>query len=111
MYGINSIGISNFNDKILVIENFNDSIKHRGQDNSGYFINSHGTLGRQRLAINDTSSDGNQSMLSGDKRYVLVYNVAIEYYQPVLIISNNLLKKPESNYNIIKLPVFVCNDT
>ena len=83
MCGINGIITTNVIDKISLIENMNDSIKHRGPDNSGYFSNSHVALGHQRLAIIDTSSDGNQPMFSDDKRYVLVYNGEIYNFNEI----------------------------
>ncbi len=52
------------------------SLKHRGPDNSGIWIdNTNGiALGHQRLSILDLSTAGNQPMLSNDSSIVISFN-------------------------------------
>ena len=50
------------------------SLKHRGPDSDGIFIDNSCGLAHTRLSIIDTSSAGDQPMFTEDKRYVLVYN-------------------------------------
>lgn len=53
-----------------------DSIRHRGPDDSGAFIDAETgiALGFRRLAILDLSPTGHQPMHSADGRYVMVFN-------------------------------------
>lgn len=51
-----------------------DSLKHRGPDSNGEFYNDDVYIGHTRLAIVDTSPDGNQPMCSSDGRLVLAVN-------------------------------------
>lgn len=52
------------------------SLRHRGPDDSGEWVDRDKAvaLGHQRLSIIDVTSHGHQPMLSGDGRYVIVYN-------------------------------------
>lgn len=52
----------------------NASLRHRGPDDSGVFVNEHISLGNQRLAIIDLSPLGHQPMTTEDGRYTIVYN-------------------------------------
>jgi asparagine synthase (glutamine-hydrolysing) len=56
------------------------SIKHRGPDDEGSFIDKNTGLGNVRLSIIDLSPAGHQPMLSQDKRYCLTYNGEIYNY-------------------------------
>ncbi len=53
-----------------------DMINHRGPDSRGYWFSEHKDIGFafNRLSILDISSAGNQPMVSGCERYVLVFN-------------------------------------
>jgi len=51
-----------------------DSLKHRGPDDKGLFIENNIGLGHRRLSIIDVSAAGHQPFLSNDGRYVMVYN-------------------------------------
>lgn len=53
-----------------------DSIRHRGPDDSGSWIDAEAGLvfGQRRLAIIDLSAEGHQPMHSRDGRYVIVFN-------------------------------------
>ena len=56
-------------------------IRHRGPDGGGRWISSDGRvgMGHVRLSIIDLES-GDQPMISGDGRYVIVYNGEIYNY-------------------------------
>jgi asparagine synthase (glutamine-hydrolysing) len=58
------------------IEKACSSIKHRGPDDSGLFIDEKLNigLGHQRLSILDTSNLGHQPMISNNKNIVIVFN-------------------------------------
>ena len=79
-------GYIDFNQKInnsIKINKIIDSLKHRGPDKSGYWIskNKNIFLVNTRLAIQDLSKNGNQPLLSGDGRYIIVFNGEIYNYK------------------------------
>src|SRR5438309_1461138 len=55
-------------------------IAHRGPDDEDFFTDQHLALGFRRLAIIDTSAAGRQPMLSGDGRFVMVFDGEIYNY-------------------------------
>lgn len=57
-------------------ERMNAALRHRGQDDSGVWINEeHGiALAHRRLSILDLSPAGHQPMISHNGRYVIVFN-------------------------------------
>jgi asparagine synthase (glutamine-hydrolysing) len=57
-----------------VLKKMGEVIAHRGPDASGEFLDERIGLVHRRLSIIDLSPLGNQPMLSGDGRYVLVFN-------------------------------------
>jgi asparagine synthase (glutamine-hydrolysing) len=56
------------------------TIKHRGPDDEGIFIDNSVGLGFVRLSIIDLSSAGHQPMVSGDERYVIIFNGEVYNY-------------------------------
>jgi asparagine synthase (glutamine-hydrolysing) len=66
-------GITGFNwpDK-SIIEEMNRTIKHRGPDDEGLFVDENVSLGHRRLSIIDISDKGHQPMIFGD--IIIVYN-------------------------------------
>lgn len=58
------------------LQRFTDSLKHRGPDGSGYFIDKQLPvgLGHRRLSILDLSNLGQQPMSFANERYWLTYN-------------------------------------
>ena len=77
MCGINGILFNkNFNiNKIReYINTMNSVLSHRGPDHSDIYLNETLGLGHTRLSIIDTSSLGNQPMVSFSGRYVMTYN-------------------------------------
>ncbi len=59
------------------------SIKHRGPDGEGHFIDRNVSLGHVRLSVIDTSKNASQPMFSKDGRYVIIFNGEIYNYQDI----------------------------
>ena len=57
-----------------------DSIRHRGPDGEGYWINDNIGIGHCRLSIVDLSKNANQPMIYDNNRYILSYNGEIYNY-------------------------------
>ena len=78
MCGISGFVNNNLNqdDQIRIINNMNNSLKHRGPDFQDYWIdpNNKICLGHTRLSILDLSTAGNQPMRSENDRYIICYN-------------------------------------
>ncbi len=55
---------------------FIEKLRHRGPDDSGYFVNETGVVGfaHTRLSILDLSTSGHQPMALPDGRYTIVFN-------------------------------------
>lgn len=73
------VGLWNFNGEPVSPEelnNFINSLAHRGPDGSDIYIDSNSNLGlgHRRLAIIDTSDGGRQPMSYADGRYWIVFN-------------------------------------
>jgi len=71
------VGQINFNKSPVspvVLKKMTDSIRHRGPDGEGHWIEENIGLGHRRLSIIDLSPAGHQPMISSDHRYVLTYN-------------------------------------
>jgi len=77
MCGINGF---NFKDEELV-QKMNEKLKHRGPDDSGFWVDENVSLGHQRLSIIDLSERGHQPMHSD--RYVIVFNGEIYNYREI----------------------------
>lgn len=65
------------------VESMNIALQHRGPDDSGVYSDKNISLGHQRLAIIDLSSDGHQPFLSVDENFVIVYNGELYNYQGI----------------------------
>ena len=63
------------------LRNMVSSIRHRGPDNEDIFHDGFVGLGHARLAIIDTSSDGNQPMTTSDDLLTIVFNGEIYNFQ------------------------------
>ena len=59
---------------IELFKKANELMKHRGPDNSGYYLEDKVLFGHNRLAIIDLDPAANQPFLSLDNRYVIVFN-------------------------------------
>ncbi|MEO9870210.1 asparagine synthase (glutamine-hydrolyzing) [Ekhidna sp.] len=78
------IGYKNFSsqsDLSKSLKKATDSLKLRGPNNQGTFIQQDVGLGHTRLSILDTSSGANQPMTDPSGRYVIVFNGEIYNYQ------------------------------
>lgn len=62
------------------LEQMNQRLKHRGPDDSGFFISENLGLVHRRLSILDLSSAGHQPMHSQDGRYTVTYNGEVYNY-------------------------------
>lgn len=62
------------------IQTMMNSMKHRGPDDEGIYIDNNLGLGFVRLSIIDLSPAGHQPMLSEEGRYVMVFNGEIYNY-------------------------------
>lgn len=67
----------------VIIRKMTDSIKHRGPDAEGFYIDSFIGLGHRRLSIIDLSSTGHQPMVSEDGQYVIAYNGEVYNYREI----------------------------
>ncbi len=91
-------GIVDFKDNIIdqkLIEQMRDSLRHRGPDGEGIFINQgargkgQAALGHRRLSIIDLKT-GNQPMFNEDKSIVVVFNGEIYNFNEL---KEGLIKK------------------
>lgn len=60
-----------------------DTIRHRGPDAAGQYIDAEIALGHRRLSIIDVSEQGNQPLYSADGNLVLVFNGEIYNYREI----------------------------
>ena len=64
-----------------VIRQMADTIRHRGPDASGYYVDDGIALGHRRLSIIDITEQGDQPIFNEDQSLVLVFNGEIYNYQ------------------------------
>jgi len=84
MCGISGIaGLDNEIQRNTVIRKMNDSMKHRGPDADGFYIDTHVALGHRRLSIIDLSTSANQPFKDNSERYVLVFNGEIYNFREI----------------------------
>lgn len=69
------VSFANECDRYDTVKKMNDTMKHRGPDESDIFFDKNATLGHNRLSIIDPQN-GKQpmSVLYGNKKYTIVYN-------------------------------------
>lgn len=76
-------GIYNFDSllpKESILKEMMASMRHRGPDDEGVFVDDKIGLGFVRLSILDLSIAGHQPMVSGDNRYIIIFNGEIFNY-------------------------------
>ncbi len=100
MCGIAGILRGNFVKKDLLAQeaiSISESLKSRGPDSSGYWIDSELGLSfaHRRLSIQDLSSKGNQPFVSHSGRYVIIYNGEIYNHNSL---RKELSKTSQKNY-------------
>jgi asparagine synthase (glutamine-hydrolysing) len=66
-----------------VVEKMRDCLRHRGPDHAGLWQSPDGAvcLGHRRLAIIDLAPEANQPFVTGDGRFVIVFNGEIYNYR------------------------------
>lgn len=64
-----------------ITRNMVQCIKYRGPDSTGIYTHDDFSFGFARLAIIDLRPEGNQPMMSVDKKYIIVFNGEIYNYQ------------------------------
>ena len=102
MCGLNGYFLKNKNNsKKIDLISANKKLSHRGPDSNGTYYSSDNKLGlgHTRLSILDTTSSGNQPMISKCKRYSIVFNGEIYNFKEL---NNFLLNKSEIFYSISK---------
>jgi len=83
MCGITGIISIKEKTKASCIQKMMQSIKHRGPDGEGSFVEDNIALGHVRLSIIDLSEEANQPMFSDDDNLVIVFNGEIYNYQEI----------------------------
>lgn len=63
-----------------IIKKMTDTIRHRGPDDSGYFVDKHVALGMRRLSIIDLAK-GKQPIISADGKLMIFFNGEIYNYK------------------------------
>ena len=84
--------ISGEENKLKVIKNMTDRIKHRGPDKEGYYTDEFIALGHRRLSIIDLDNGG-QPLISEDENLIVIFNGEIYNY---IELRNELMK---NNHN------------
>ena len=78
-----------------------NKISHRGPDSDGFWLDARNNLalGHKRLSILDLSSNGNQPMISSNKRYVIVFNGEIYNHLQIRknLVNSNISWKGNSD--------------
>jgi asparagine synthase (glutamine-hydrolysing) len=67
-----------------LLERMNQSVRHRGPDDAGYYTAPGVALGHRRLAIIDLSPAGHQPLFNEDGTVVVVYNGEIYNFQELV---------------------------
>jgi asparagine synthase (glutamine-hydrolysing) len=83
MCGINGLISPRLTDekKLAIVSRMNERLRHRGPDNKGTWNEPTLCLGHTRLSIIDLNEASNQPFVSGDERYIIVYNGELYNYR------------------------------
>ena len=107
MCGISGIfSLSNKNpDVIKLVQSMNNSLKHRGPDDSGVWNENDFSciLAHRRLSIVDLSATGKQPMISKSTRFIICYNGEVYNTKELNIIltENNISLRGHSDTELI----------
>lgn len=96
MCGIAGIVSRNYNSNLVnydSLEKMESSIKHRGPDGKGFFVDKQVGFTHRRLSILDLSKEGSQPMSSIDGNYIISFNGEIYNHQEI---RKRLIKKNHS---------------
>ena len=77
-------GLINFKNvpaKRNIIQLMTNSIRHRGPDGEGIWLEDNVAFGHRRLSILDLSKAGNQPMITQDNRWIISFNGEIYNYK------------------------------
>jgi asparagine synthase (glutamine-hydrolysing) len=77
------VGIKDKNTAAEKINKMNESLKHRGPDAAGFFIDENIAFGHLRLSIIDLSENANQPFFDVTNRYSITFNGEIYNFQEV----------------------------
>jgi asparagine synthase (glutamine-hydrolysing) len=100
-------GYYSFDDSINKndLKQMTDTIKHRGPNSDGFFVQDQVGLGHRRLSIIDLRDVANQPMTSFNERYVIVYNGEVynfkELSNQVRVNNDNFYYKTNSDTEVI----------
>jgi len=83
------------------IRSMNESLKHRGPDADGVFVEQGAALGHLRLSIIDLSDSANQPFFDQSKRFCIVFNGEIYNYREVRAIVKDYPYKTNSDTEVI----------
>jgi asparagine synthase (glutamine-hydrolysing) len=96
------IDFKNIKENDVIVKCMMQSIKHRGPDSDGYYINNNVALGHVRLSIIDLSEEANQPMLSDGSNFIIVYNGEIYNYLEIKAeLSHKYSFKTKSDTEVI----------
>ena len=79
MCGINGFNFVNED----LIRKMNESTKHRGSDDDGFFISKNWSIGHNRLSIVDLSENGHQPMFNRNKSLAIIFNGEIYNFKEI----------------------------
>ena len=87
----------------VTIERMATTLKHRGPDDSGIFVDGNVGLGHRRLSIIDLSPGGHQPLLSEDGEYVIVFNGEVYNYQELRdeLIARGFMFRSRSDTEVV----------
>jgi asparagine synthase (glutamine-hydrolysing) len=83
------------------IRQMTESLKHRGPDAAGVFVDDEIALGHLRLSIIDLSESANQPFFDASKRYSIIFNGEIYNFQEVKKLLPEYPFRTESDTEVI----------
>lgn len=74
----------------VLLRTMTDTIKHRGPDSEGFYVDSFIGLGHRRLSILDLYRSGHQPMGTEDKQFIITYNGEVYNFRELRVELENL---------------------